>query len=233
MVVDISKMEEGMDRNIKKEKKKKKKRELDREQEIENLVEKTQQHLDSNRKIKKRKDPDPEESSPEKKAKFSIKLNTENKASEKDEDTSDGIKSKLEPLNKGKGPKIIVAKEDKKEEDESTMSKRKLKAIKRQQEGRIHETKGMNKALEYLHNWKNARDTWKFEKCRQNWLLSHAYDQNKIKESDFCVLLEYITSIRGGMREATRSSALKESGKEVGKSEKSRASRILQALEQE
>ena len=36
----------------------------------------------------------------------------------------------------------------------------------------IHETKGQAKAIDYLKNWETDRNNWKFEKCRQIWLLN-------------------------------------------------------------
>lgn len=35
----------------------------------------------------------------------------------------------------------------------------------------VHETKGQAKAVEYLQLWESDRSSWKFEKCRQIWLL--------------------------------------------------------------
>ena len=35
----------------------------------------------------------------------------------------------------------------------------------------IHETKGQAKAIDYLRKWDTDRQNWKFEKCRQIWLL--------------------------------------------------------------
>ena len=35
-------------------------------------------------------------------------------------------------------------------------------------------------ALEYLRNWKLARDHWTFQKVRQVWLLQHIYDATKV-----------------------------------------------------
>lgn len=67
----------------------------------------------------------------------------------------------------------------------------------------FHETKGHGKALRYLDAWnelQNGKAGWKFEKCRQIWLLAHAYDKDKVPDSKFDVLLKYMASIQGKMR---------------------------------
>jgi hypothetical protein len=43
---------------------------------------------------------------------------------------------------------------------------------------------------------------WKFEKCRQIWLLANAYNDERIPDSRFDALLKYTDSIKGKMREA-------------------------------
>merc|ERR1712227_349179 len=67
-------------------------------------------------------------------------------------------------------------------------------------EDTIHETKGRAKALQYLKTWNEDKDNWKFEKCRQIWLLHNAYEKTKVSDVLFPVLLSYMESIKGGMR---------------------------------
>ena len=81
----------------------------------------------------------------------------------------------------------------------------------------IHETKGQAKAIDYLRNWETDRQNWKFEKCRQIWLLhvsgenisiimmyikvpQNAYDETRVPDDIFPTLLKYMESIKGGMR---------------------------------
>jgi len=64
----------------------------------------------------------------------------------------------------------------------------------------IHETKGQAKALQYLKQWDEDRDSWKFEKCRQIWLLHNAYEKTRVADELFPSLLRYMESIKGGMR---------------------------------
>ena len=107
------------------------------------------------------------------KSKFSISLPVGN----------DGPATDLPVLkSSGKGPKIIIAQDNKKVETKKTegqgptkLSKRKRKHLNAggtlPEEETVHESKGMGKALNYLKTWEEDRESWKFEKCRQIWLL--------------------------------------------------------------
>ena len=57
----------------------------------------------------------------------------------------------------------------------------------------VHESKGQSKALRYLKLWyankKDSEQQWKFEKCRQIWLLQNCYDGTKVPKADFKILL--------------------------------------------
>ncbi len=66
-----------------------------------------------------------------------------------------------------------------------------------------HESVGQNKALRYLDAWNDDRGNWKFEKCRQIWLLQHWRDDTRIPDEKFDTLLKYIGSVQGRMREGT------------------------------
>jgi len=112
------------------------------------------------------------------------------------------------PKSSGKGPKIIIA-QDKQADKKQTNKKEKLNKRKKKlkAEGKltpesemVHESKGMNKALRYLKMWSEDRSSWKFEKCRQIWLLHNAYDDTKVSDIMFPSLLNYMESIKGGMR---------------------------------
>jgi len=73
----------------------------------------------------------------------------------------------------------------------------------------VHETKGQSKALRYLKLWysnKKAQaddivEPWKFEKCRQIWLLQNCYDGVRVPPEDFKILLKYMATINGRMRD--------------------------------
>jgi len=137
-----------------------------------------------------------ESESQHKKPKFDIKLTSSSKKSKKEPklNLTDNLLGK-----KGKGPKIITVQDNHDNLETNKNSKKRNNKVK---EGHIHETKGLTKSLTYLHLWKSNRAAWKFEKSRQNWLVMHAYDKRICKE-DFEKLLDYLKSIRGGMREVT------------------------------
>ena len=81
------------------------------------------------------------------------------------------------------------------------------KKKKEQPEGHVHESAGQGKALKYLEKWDTDHDSWKFEKCRQIWLLQNCYDLAKIPDAKFDTLLKYMASIKGKMRESELESA--------------------------
>ena len=67
---------------------------------------------------------------------------------------------------------------------------------------------GENKALRYLQTWEESQTDetvlWKFEKCRQIWLLQNAFDTQKISDDKFDILLKYMCSIKGHMRDTIK-----------------------------
>ena len=83
------------------------------------------------------------------------------------------------------------------------------------------ETNAQNKALLYLKLWyddkKGVSNTkWKFEKCRQIWLVSNCYCDKKIPAKEFKWLIKYMKTIQGGMRDTS----LKEAQEKVELSKK-------------
>merc|ERR1711990_491769 len=117
---------------------------------------------------------------------------------------------KVDPVKRassGKGPKIIIAKEKGAPKEEKELSKRKKKQLKKEKGGiatgseSSKELAGCSKALSYLKTWAEDRESWKFEKCRQIWLINHIYDTENVPEDSFPCLIEYLGSIKGGMRE--------------------------------
>ena len=100
------------------------------------------------------------------------------------------IKSKINATNKN---------------DAVKSNKKPKKREKKKDPNHVHESKGQSKALRYLKCWYEHHTgesvEWKFEKCRQIWLLQNAYDSKKIGKDDFKILLKYMKSIQGRMRE--------------------------------
>jgi len=210
------KLETETDESVK-IKKKKKKKDKDIEDEIEVPVKKKKENTDkevvqdkletdvSEAPVKKKKPyfrdkgdkKNTEKCSDDKKSKFSISLPVG------ESNTGPDL-----PVLKstGKGPKIIIAQEKKAEtvKPEVKLSKRKRKHLKAEGtlvDDSVHESVGMSKALRYLKTWEEDREAWKFEKCRQIWLLHNAYDDSKVSEILFPSLLSYMSSVKGGMRE--------------------------------
>lgn len=58
-------------------------------------------------------------------------------------------------------------------------------------------------ALEYLQGWAEKQESWRFQKTRQTWLLLHMYDEDKVPEQHFSILLDYLEGLRGSARELT------------------------------
>ncbi|CAO3689489.1 unnamed protein product [Umbelopsis vinacea] len=58
-------------------------------------------------------------------------------------------------------------------------------------------------AIEYLRAWKSDPQSWKFQKVRQTWLLANIYDDIKIKDEDFAILLDYLQELKGKARQTT------------------------------
>jgi len=184
----------------KKEKKNKRKRELAMQDDISNQINQIQDFIDSNKKKKK---------------KFTIKL-SEDMPSEKPKKAkkskSNDDAEEIPGLNKGKGPKMIVAQDNSTKTSDEQKSKKltkKEKKLLRENKNTDHETKGQLEALSYLKLWKCARNSWKFNSNRQSWLVKHALYDKRIKDSDFDVLLEYFKGMKGNIREVAKTNAKK------------------------
>ena len=105
-----------------------------------------------------------------------------------------------------------IKKTELKKSDEIKVSKKRDKSKK--DPNHVHESKGQSKALRYLKAWyayNNGEEgaEWKFEKCRQIWLLQNCYDHQKVSKEDFKILLKYMKSIKGQMRDGALTDAKK------------------------
>ncbi|KAI7816590.1 hypothetical protein BC939DRAFT_468537 [Gamsiella multidivaricata] len=63
--------------------------------------------------------------------------------------------------------------------------------------------------LAYLVEWKRSKDTWKFQKLRQVWLLNHMYDDKEIPSTHWNIFLDYIHDLKGAARNSTIQDAKK------------------------
>ena len=52
----------------------------------------------------------------------------------------------------------------------------------------------------YVKTWRKDRETWKFSKVLQNWLLDNCFNGEKIEKQLFHDCLPYIGSVMGGAR---------------------------------
>lgn len=62
---------------------------------------------------------------------------------------------------------------------------------------------GAQLALDYLCGWAQKRQSWRFQKTRQTWLLLHMYDRDQVPDQHFPTLLAYLEGLRGRARELT------------------------------
>ena len=125
----------------------------------------------SNKKSKRKNNESEDPIKETKKSKFNISLKVQDASELSDQPTLS---------SSGPGPKIIIAKNKKKDKSEGEEVKPRKRLNKRRKkklaaglpvEETIHESKGQSKALQYLQTWASDRENWKFEKCRQIWLL--------------------------------------------------------------
>ena len=56
-------------------------------------------------------------------------------------------------------------------------------------------------ALRYLRLWKEDRDSWKFQKIRQSFLLKYTFNPFRLPKPDFKNFLEYIVALKGAARD--------------------------------
>ncbi|XP_006112910.1 protein cholesin isoform X1 [Pelodiscus sinensis] len=66
---------------------------------------------------------------------------------------------------------------------------------------------GAELALEYLTSWSKKPNKWKFQKTRQTWLLLHMYNKEKVPDSYFSILLDYLEGLKGNARDVTMKKA--------------------------
>jgi len=201
----MTKIEEQVDilpsSETKKEKKKKRKRELAMQDDISNQIDQIQDFIDSNKKKKRS----------ESAKKFTIKLSEDLPSEKAKKSKSNDDSKELPRLNKGKGPKMIVAQDNSNKTNEEQKSKKLTKKEKLflMANSTDHETKGQIEALSYLKLWKSARNSWKFNTNRQSWLVKNALLEKRICDSDFDVLLEYFKGLKGNIRELAKTNAKK------------------------
>ncbi|KAJ1918702.1 hypothetical protein H4219_002424 [Mycoemilia scoparia] len=53
--------------------------------------------------------------------------------------------------------------------------------------------------IDYLKQWKNNHDEWKFQKSKQIWIVKNVYKPAFIKDEDLPLVLEYMKTMKGGV----------------------------------
>ncbi|XP_053392753.1 uncharacterized protein C7orf50 homolog [Mercenaria mercenaria] len=141
------------------------------------------------------------------------------------------LKDNHEEEEEEEDPEKAAIREKKREK----RKQKKLEKAKLKQENADRAGTAQTAATDYLKQWKNNRDEWKFLKVRQVWLLQNMYDKTVIEDGSFEILLEYLEGLRGKSREVTVSEAEKvlekaESDEESSSVKFDRARQIIQLL---
>ncbi|XP_050543538.1 uncharacterized protein C7orf50 homolog [Daktulosphaira vitifoliae] len=106
----------------------------------------------------------------------------------------------IKPLSLNKRKKLNYLKKLK-------LKKKKEKNAKKQEEDGAASSSRQERAIEYLLEWKNDRNIWKFKKIFQVWLIKNMYDSIKITKEHFDILLEYLQTIKGRCRSMIQENA--------------------------
>jgi hypothetical protein len=125
----------------------------------------------------------------------------------------------IQPLLEPAGSEAEATGENKGESEEVKKKKGKKKKKKTAKNRPAQRTYAVasHPALDYLMQWNDSRDTWKFQKVRQVsisylsfslstvqlYLLKNIYALDRIPKPHFRVLLKYIEDLKGHLREET------------------------------
>ena len=65
----------------------------------------------------------------------------------------------------------------------------------------------ISNARQYLSLWKTAKDSWKFNKNTQSYILRHMWNKKAIDKKSFKILIKYLKDIKGTARDRLLASA--------------------------
>ncbi|XP_022910322.1 cholesin [Onthophagus taurus] len=65
------------------------------------------------------------------------------------------------------------------------------------------------KCLNYLSQWKHSKDTWKFEKLKQVWIQQNMFNQVKIPDEAWEIVVDYFNNSKGKIKSTVIAGALK------------------------
>ncbi|GJJ76229.1 hypothetical protein EMPS_08588 [Entomortierella parvispora] len=102
-------------------------------------------------------------------------------------------------------------KKRKADKDSEGRSNKENKKGKKEDDSKLAALDVSTPGLQYLVEWKRSRDTWKFQKLRQVWLINNMYDDKQIPSTHWEIYLEYIHDLKG----AARTSAINDAKKIV------------------
>jgi hypothetical protein len=118
-----------------------------------------------------------------------------------------GKKSKWVSLRKPAEKKEPVEKKKKQSKSRKSRKKGKKKHSENQESSQTGNGKGKKKdvdltkeAGEYIELWSKARESWKFNKKTQTYLLKHCYDPAELSKENFPAFLQYIDGLQGHAR---------------------------------
>ncbi|KAG0344583.1 hypothetical protein BG004_004344 [Podila humilis] len=90
--------------------------------------------------------------------------------------------------------------DQKRKVDDSTVQTKNKNKKRKQDDVALANLNSSSPGLEYLVEWKRSRDSWKFQKLRQVWLINHMYNDKEIPDSHWGIFLEYIRDLKGAAR---------------------------------
>ncbi|XP_051542617.1 uncharacterized protein C7orf50 homolog isoform X2 [Myxocyprinus asiaticus] len=140
----------------------------------------------------------------------------EMKKKESKSESSGDVSTSLKREHSGVEGEEGANKEEELSPEEIRVLERKMKKIRKKEEKKKLREEGKStkkekvktniaekQALEYLTCWSERKEEWKFQKTRQTWLLQHMYDDMKVPDAHFELLLSYLEGLRGAARATT------------------------------
>ena len=82
---------------------------------------------------------------------------------------------------------------------QSTQQTKQTESPPKKRKNQKNSVKDPQEALNYLVLWKTHKDSWKFNKNTQTWLIRHVYDAGVVPKHSFETLLEYLQAGRSSM----------------------------------
>eukprot|EP00698_Gefionella_okellyi_P010278 TRINITY_DN2657_c0_g1_i1.p1 TRINITY_DN2657_c0_g1~~TRINITY_DN2657_c0_g1_i1.p1 ORF type:complete len:235 (+),score=47.11 TRINITY_DN2657_c0_g1_i1:130-834(+) len=120
----------------------------------------------------------------------------------------DGQTVKVRPVKFDEQGKEIVYVPVPAQEEAQTKAKKKKKSKAKKRKVQV-KTADASAALQYLQLWDSNRESWRFQKVRQVFLLKHMYDRQFLDKLHFQIMLRYVQSLSGRAVDETKQSAVR------------------------